>query len=160
DEHIPDPALAEKYTGIARNEYEQAFFAVLDELDRQLGRLFTAIDSLGLAEETIVLLTGDNGPTDWPRYYRAGVEPPGSTAGLKGRKWSLYEGGIREPLIVRWPGRVPAGRVDETTVIAAMDLFRSLARIAGAPLPEGVKLDSEDMSRAVLGEPVERTSPI
>lgn len=160
DEHLPDPALAEKYAGIARNEYEQAFFAVLDEMDRQLGRLFAAIDSLGLAEETLILLTGDNGPTDWPRYYRAGVEPPGSTAGLKGRKWSLYEGGIREPLIVRWPGRVPAGRADETTVIAAMDLFPSLARIAGASLPHEVKLDGEDMSRALLGETVDRTSPI
>jgi arylsulfatase A-like enzyme len=160
DEHWPDPALAEKYAGIARNEYEQAFFAVLDEMDRQLGRLLTEIDRLGLSEETIVVLTGDNGPTDWPRYYRAGAEPPGSTAGLRGRKWSLYEGGIREPLIVRWPGHVPAGRVDEETVLAAMDLVPSLARLAGAPVPQHLPLDGEDLSRAILGEPAQRTEAI
>lgn len=160
DEHRPDPALAEKYSGIARNDYEQAFFAVLDEMDRQLGRFLAEIDRLGLVEETIVILTGDNGPTDWPRYYRAGVEPPGSTAGLKGRKWSLYEGGIREPLIVRWPGHVPAGRVEEETVLTAMDLVPSLARIADAALPVGAALDGEDLSRAILGEPAQREGAI
>lgn len=160
DEHWPAPASEGRYAGVARNEYEQAFFAVLGEMDRQLGRLLTAIDSLGLAENTIVVLTGDNGPTDWPRYYRAGVEPPGSTGGLRGRKWSLYEGGIRQPLIVRWPGRVPRGRVDDTTVIAAMDLFPSLARLAGAPLPGAVRLDGEDLSAALLGESGGRAGPI
>jgi arylsulfatase A-like enzyme len=160
DEHWPDPALAAKYAGVARDEYEQAFFAVLEEMDRQLGRLFDEIDRLGLTEETIVLLTGDNGPTDWPRYYRAGAEPPGRTGGLKGRKWSLYEGGIREPLIVRWPGRVPGGRVDDETVLAAMDLFPSLAQLAGVAPPDDVPLDGEDMSGALLGEPVRRSGPL
>lgn len=73
---------------------------------------------------------------------------------------SLYEGGIRMPLLVRWPGRVPAGRVDEETVIAGMDFFPSLAAIAGAPLPEGPPLDGKDLSSALLGRPVERAAAI
>lgn len=158
DAHVPRPELAAKYAGVARSAEEARMFAVLEEMDRQLGRLFQEVERLGLTEQTLILLTSDNGPTDWPRYYRDGVEPPGSTGGFRGRKWSLYEGGIRMPLLVRWPGRVPGGRVDERTVLAAMDLVPTLARIAGAALPQG--LDGEEMSRALFGEPVTRQRPI
>ncbi|MDP9349624.1 MAG: sulfatase-like hydrolase/transferase, partial [Gemmatimonadota bacterium] len=130
DPFLPDSALAERYREVARSDYEKKFFAVLVEMDRQLGRLFDEVDRLGLAEETIIVLTSDNGPTDWPYYYQEGVQPPGSAGPFRGRKWSLYEGGIREPLIVRWPGRTPAGATDGRTVLAAMDILPSLARLA------------------------------
>lgn len=157
DRHVPRPELMEKYAGIARNEYEQRFFAVLDDMDRQLGRLFDEVDRLGLAENTLIVFTSDNGPTDWPKYYNEGVEPPGSTGPFFGRKWSLYEGGIRMPLIARWSGTVPAGRVDTTTVMAAMDLVPSLASLAGAEYPA---VDGVEMSDALLGEPQKRLDPI
>ena len=160
DPFDPIPALAAKYEDAARNHYERDYFAVLEEVDRQLGRLFDEIDRLGLADGTIVVFTGDNGPTDWAHYYREGVAPPGSTAGLRGRKWSLYEGGIREPLIVRWPGHVPAGRVDGETILSSVDLVPTLAALAGAPLPTTHELDGEDLGQAFLGDPALRAEPL
>lgn len=160
DEHRPIPELVEKYRGIAKSDAEADFFAVLEEMDRQLGRVFDELDRLGIADETLVVLTGDNGPTDWLRYYRAGVLPPGSTAGFRGRKWSLYEGGIREPLLVRWPGHVPAGRVDTTTVISSIDLVPTLARIAGTSMPGNAAIDGEDLGQAFFGEAVQRQKPL
>ncbi|MGH9163271.1 MAG: sulfatase/phosphatase domain-containing protein, partial [Vicinamibacteraceae bacterium] len=107
----------------------------------------------------LIVLTGDNGPTAWPRYYKQGIEPPGSTAGDRGRKWSLYEGGIRQPLITRWPGRVPAGRVDTSSIVTGIDFFLSLTAIAGVEPPK-VDLDGEDASAALLGKEYARQRPI
>lgn len=160
DPFIPRSQLVGKYEDLAASEHEQKFFAVLEEMDRQLGRLFDEIGRLGLDEETLILLASDNGPTDWPHYYKQGVEPPGSAGPFRGRKWSLYEGGIRLPLIVRWPGHVPAGAVDEETVLAAFDLFPSLVRLTGAALPGDVQLDGRDVSAVLSGEVVRRTEPI
>lgn len=163
DVHDPFHPSAEqlaRHSGKGRNAEERKFFAVLDETDRQLGRLFAAVDELSLAESTLIVVASDNGPTAWPRYYKRGIAPPGSTAGDRGRKWSLYEGGIRMPLIVRWKGRVPAGRVDETTVIAAVDYFPTVCRLAGVRPPDGVDFDGREMSEAWLGKPVERRDPL
>ncbi len=121
---------------------------VMADLDRQVGRLLDGIRELGLEDRTLVLFTSDNGPLPTFKGTRA--------LGLRGAKLSLYEGGIRVPLVARWPGRVPAGRVDETTVFSAVDVFPTLCALAGAPLPGGTALDGEDLSRAVLGEPVAR----
>ena len=109
---------------------ERKFRAVLDEYDRQMGRLFKGLAALGLEKRTLVIFASDNGPLPSFRGSRSG--------GLRGSKLSLYEGGVRLPFIVRWPGHVPAGRVDDRTVIAGTDLFPSLCAIAGVPLPSGV----------------------
>jgi arylsulfatase A-like enzyme len=74
------------------------------------------------------------------------------TGGLRGRKWSLYEGGIREPFLLRWPGTIPAGKVNETTVLAAIDLLPSLCALAGVKLPQDYVPDGLDMSPALLGQ--------
>ncbi|NOT62815.1 MAG: sulfatase-like hydrolase/transferase, partial [Acidobacteria bacterium] len=163
DAHKPSAASLARFAGKGRSEDDRKFFAVLDEMDRELGRLFAAIDRLGLAENTLIVLTGDNGPTAWPSYYQRGIEPPGSTAGDRGRKWSLYEGGIRQPLIVRWKGRVPAGRVNESTLITGVDFFPTLCRIAGVKLPDGVfdgVFDGEAMDAVWLGKTTQRKRPI
>jgi arylsulfatase A-like enzyme len=147
----PKPELGEKF----RVTPYPAYYAVLYELDRQVGRLVEAIDELGLAERTIIIVASDDGPTAWPHYYRDSDDPslaPGSTGGLRGRKWSLYEGGLRSPLIIRQPGTVPGGVVNEASVIAGMDLLPSLCAIAGIPLPEDYESDGMDMSAALLGK--------
>lgn len=161
DPHEPRAADLAETARPGANKYQQQFEAVLVELDRQLGRLLDAIDSNELSSRTLLLLTGDNGPTAWPHYYREGFEPPGSTAGLRGRKWSLYEGGIREPLIARWPGQVPAGIVDDHTVISAVDLFPTLCALAAIDPPD-VPSDGLDQSESLLGRPpgAERTQPL
>ena len=131
---------------------ERKFRAVLDEYDRQMGRLFAGLKELGLDESTLVIFTSDNGPLPSFRGSRSG--------NLRGSKLSLYEGGTRMPFLVRWTGRVPSGRLDELSVLSALDLFPSLCRIAGVPLPETPRLDGADMSAALLGTPTVRTAPL
>jgi len=159
DAHVPSAAMLEKYHRFAANPYVQRFYAVLDEMDRQIGRLVEAIDSLGLAERTLIVLTSDNGPTAWPHYSKQGFDPPGSTAGFRGRKWSLYEGGIRMPLVARWKGTIPAGVVNHQTVMSAVDLFPTFCKLAGVD-PPAADFDGEDLSAALLGGSPRRKKPV
>lgn len=129
-------------------EAEPKFKRVLAEYDKQVGRLMAGLKEAGLDQDTIVIFTSDNGPA--PAFGQR------RTAGLRGRKASVYEGGIREPFIVRWPGKTPAGRVDETSVLNAVDLFPTFCKLANAPAPENAKLDGEDITPAFLGKSVER----
>jgi arylsulfatase A-like enzyme len=154
DPFAPKPDLMQKYERYSSNRYLQEYFATIDEMDRQIGRVLDAIDG-----NTLVVLLSDNGPTAWPRYYKESLEPPGSTAGMRGRKWSLYEGGIRVPMMARLPGRIPKGRVDQQTVISSLDLFPSCCKLAGVALP-AVAFDGEDMSRALLGRAGARTKDL
>ena len=151
DSFFPKPALLRKYSRFASNPYRQQYFAVMDAMDRQLGRLFHEVDDLGLAERTLLVLASDNGPTAWRRYYDEGYELPGKTKGLRGRKWSLYEGGIREPLIVRWKGVAPAGATNAKTVFNAVDLFPTFCSLAGLSTPDAA-FDGVNMSSAFRGE--------
>jgi len=125
---------------------------VLQETDRQIGRLLASLREMPIGSNTLVLFLGDNGPL--PPFNQE------RTAGLRGSKLSLYEGGIREPLIVWWPGTVPAGRVNAETVVAAIDFLPSLATIGGAKLPDRVQLDGEEMSAALLGKTATRSKPL
>lgn len=125
-------------------EQQRKFRSVLDEYDRQFGRFFARLKQLELDENTLVIFTSDNGPLPTFNGQRA--------APLRGSKLSLYEGGIRMPFIVRWPGRVPAGRVDAQSVLSAMDLFPTLCAIAQVTLPQGVGFNGEDASPALLGK--------
>ena len=160
DAHNPAPGEQVKYAEATENAFEQKFFAVLVEMDRQIGRLVEAVKAEGQEERTILVLTGDNGPTAWKRqYYDKGIDPPGDTGPYRGRKWSLYEGGIRQPLIVKWPGKVPAGRVDEDTILAAVDFFPTFTSLAGVKAPE-VEFDGIDAKEAYLGRPLERKKAI
>jgi arylsulfatase A-like enzyme len=120
---------------------------VLQENDRQIGKLMAGLKELGIDNNTIVIFLSDNGPL--PTFNRA------RTLGLRGSKLSLYEGGVRLPCIVRWPGKVPANRTDETTVLSAIDFLPTLASICGARVPEDAKLDGEDRSRALFGTAME-----
>ncbi|MGQ8336135.1 sulfatase family protein [Sunxiuqinia sp. A32] len=167
DEHLPDPEKVKKWKSVTKNPYEQKFFAVLEELDVQIGRFLSKLDEMGKLENTIVLLASDNGPTDWPHYYNAARYPenydgelyaPGFTGGLSGRKWSLYEGGIREPFIVYWKGHFPEGKTDNETIISAIDLFPSVCTLLGIDYPDN--LDGTDKSMAFGGNEMEQVPPV
>ena len=160
DRHEPSPKFMERYKVFADRPFSQRFYAVLDEMDEQLGRLFRHVDSLGLGKKTMFVLTSDNGPTAWRHYYRKGPNvAPGSTAGFRGRKWSLYEGGIRMPLIVRWKGTVPAKRNDEDSVLTAFDFFPTFTRLAKLTPPK-VDFDGVDVSEIFLGNTLQRSTPL
>ncbi|MDB6125208.1 MAG: arylsulfatase family protein [Pedosphaera sp.] len=131
------------------NEDRQAkFHAVLAEYDKQVGRLLAGLKELGLEENTLIVFASDNGPLPTFGGARAG--------GLRGSKISLYEGGVRMPFIVRWPGHTPAGRVDEKTVMCGVDLFPSFCAVAKAPMPKNAKYDGEDFSKTFSGKSVTR----
>jgi arylsulfatase A-like enzyme len=136
-------------------------------LDKQIGRFISELDKMGKLDNTIILFASDNDPTDWPHYYnpskyhddyKGGLYAPGFTGGLNGRKWSLYEGGIREPFIVYWKGHTPKGKVDNNTIIAAMDIFPPICSLLGFESPNS--LDGTDKSQAFTGNEISDVPPI
>ena len=123
-----------------------AFAAMITRMDRDIGRLLDVIASRGLDRNTIVLFTSDNGP-----HKEGGADPVffKSSGGLRGIKRDLYEGGIRVPMIVRWPGTVPAGRTSAHPW-AHWDMLPTLLELAGGKAPAGI--DGLSMSRALRGQ--------
>src|SRR5262245_12337378 len=111
-----------------------AFAAMVTRMDRDVGRIVDLLKSRGLDQRTLVLFTSDNGP-----HQEGGADPEffKSSGGLRGIKRDMYEGGIRVPMIMSWPGTIAAGSV--TTYAAAhWDLFPTFAELAGAPVPPGL----------------------
>jgi arylsulfatase A-like enzyme len=125
---------------------------VLVETDRQIGRLLAGIRDLGIDDQTLVIFASDNGALPTFKGERS--------AGLRGSKLSLYEGGIRLPFIVRWPGHTPAGRVDRESVVGAVDLLPTFCAIGGAELPRSSALDGEDQTAALVGKSTARRRPL
>jgi arylsulfatase A-like enzyme len=140
----------------------QAIFdAALAEMDRQIGRLLAGLEERGMAANTLVLLLSDNGP-ETSEVALANHAAAGSTGPFRGRKTSLYEGGIRVPLIARWPQRVPAGRIDDAAVLSTIDFLPSLLAIGGrSASPEELGLArGEDVRPALFGQAFERQRPL
>jgi arylsulfatase A-like enzyme len=131
---------------------QQRFQAVLCEMDRQIGRFVAGLGQLGIDEDTLVVFLGDNGALPDFGQKRNG--------GLRGSKLSLYEGGIRVPLMARWPGHIPAGGVNEETVVSALDLFPTLCKVAHAKPPAQSRFDGIDVSAALFGETPTRKRPL
>jgi uncharacterized sulfatase len=143
----PDDVHAPYWPPIAQwqDDRQGKFRGVLEAMDRQLAPLFDLLRSTpGLRDNTLLLVCSDNGP-------EPGV---GSAGALRGAKTTLYEGGIRSPLIVWGPGLVSpeaAGSSDQASVFAAFDLVPSLLAVAGVVVPQGIALDGFDVSPALLG---------
>lgn len=124
---------------------EENFKLVLQEYDRQIGRLLDGLKALGIEENTIVIFTSDNGPLPTFGGRRSGHK--------RGSKLSLYEGGTGLPFIIRWPGHVAAGRVDTASVVSSLDIFPTLASITGAPMPSRFSFDGIDRKAVWLDHP-------
>jgi len=149
----------------------QAYCADVTAMDQALGRLFDFLKKQGLDENTLIVFTSDNGPGPLTPQVISGsvveryqsrpdlLNSVGSALIYKERKISLHEGGIRVPLIVSWPGRVPAGKVDKTAVIHGTDWLPTVASICNVDLPEGV-YDGTDVKAAFLGKAFERNKEI
>ena len=111
-----------------------AYAAMITRMDRDVGRIIDLVGELGLDENTVVFFTSDNGPS-----WVGGADPDffESRGPLRGRKAQVYEGGIRVPLIARWPGRIRAGSVSDLPS-AFWDFLPTLADLAGTPAPADV----------------------
>jgi arylsulfatase A-like enzyme len=146
---VPDEAAQGKEN---RRDTPDKLRRVLIETDRQMGRLVEGIREQGIEDKTLLVFASDNGALPTFQGRRS--------AGLRGSKLSLYEGGIRLPFIVHWKGHSAAGRVDDESVIAAVDLLPTFCAFSGAIPPADAKLDGEDMSGVLLGRPRARTRPL
>jgi arylsulfatase A-like enzyme len=117
---------------------------VIEEIDWSVGRILEHLKKVGIDDKTLVVYTSDNGP--WLEY---GIDG-GSAGPLRGGKGSVWEGGVRVPAIMRWPGRIPAGR--RTSEVAAnMDLLPTFANLAGAQLPEDRTIDGRNLWSVIKG---------
>ncbi|MDG3007455.1 sulfatase family protein [Paludisphaera mucosa] len=125
---------------------------VLEEVDRQVGRLLDAVRAGGSARPTLVLFLSDNGPLPTLDRRRSGV--------FRGSKLSLYEGGVRLPFLAWGPGLVPSGVTNTATVLSAVDLFPTLCALAGAPLRPGYESDGENLLSVLRGERPRRAKPL
>ncbi|MFW6132847.1 MAG: sulfatase [Planctomycetota bacterium] len=154
-EHLMPDGVAHKHVGAVA-----IYAAVVTEADRQIGRLLEHLDAAGLRENTIFIFSADNGPEDicCPNASHSGV---GSSGPFRGRKRSLYEGGIRVPFILRWPaGGVAPGAVDRDTPLCAVDLLPTFCALGGATVPDAAQLDGEDMSDVFGGRCRARTTSL
>ena len=136
------PELVDRYTERppSRGQGNPEYAAMIHSLDEGVGRILASLERLDLTEHTLILFTSDNG----------GFGPATSMRPLRGSKGMLYEGGIRVPLIARWPGRIPQGSVSDTPVIGT-DLYPTLSELSGAPPPTGQALDGVSLVRVFEG---------
>lgn len=148
-------------------EPDNIYASVLSHADDRIGEVLDTLDRLGLTENTLVIFSSDNGPagsggklpelklsydTATGEGYNLGAAV-GTTAGRKGRKTNAYQGGIGVPFLVRWPGHVSVGAVEDVSWISAVDLLPTFCEIAGAEIPAGLELDGVSQVSVLKGEP-------
>ena len=137
-----------------KSREDQIFASVLSHADDRIGEVLAALDRLKLTENTLVIFSSDNGPAraagaakldlNYDTATGAGwgiAAAKGITAGRKGYKAALFEGGINVPFIARWPGQIASGKIDATSLISAVDLLPTFCELAGAKLPNSYQPD-------------------
>jgi arylsulfatase A-like enzyme len=133
---LPNPSFAGK-TG------HGDWADMLAEMDANVGQMLDALDRFGGRDNTIVIFASDNGP-EFVRPYDGWAGP------WRGQYFTAWEGGIRVPFMIRWPGRIPAGRVSDE-IVHGVDLFPTIARLAGASVPGDRPIDGVDQGAFFLG---------
>ncbi len=137
--HVPLYA-GQKFKGKSRRGL---YGDTVEELDHSVGEVFRTLKETGVDGDTLALFTSDNGPA---RMQQPGREATGGSAGLfRDFKGTTWEGGVREPFLARWPGRIPAGVVNPAFV-EAYDVFPTLLSAAGGKLPADREYDGADLS--------------
>ncbi|MGC6487924.1 MAG: sulfatase [Planctomycetota bacterium] len=139
------PALLANYSDAQEPDMPTRYRAMVEGMDRAVGRVLAELERQGIADETLVVFTSDNG-----QMPGASVADP-----LRAAKGYLYEGGIRVPMIVRWPGRVPAGAVEATPAVS-MDFAPTFLEAAGVPFDDGAFDGVSLLPLIARGEPLGR----
>lgn len=149
------PEIVQRYTDKGLRPGVATTYAMIEVMDRGIGRLLTDLEEQGLDENTIVLFTSDNGPAF---HMRADQLPPEMepdttrfNCGLAGAKGSVYEGGIRVPMIVRWPAALAGGNTVDS-LVHFTDWFPTLLRVTGHEVPDSLALDGHDVGELLRGE--------
>ncbi len=143
--HTPLQATMEDYEAVGAIEPHRlrVYAAMVRSLDRSVGRIIDKLEEEGLAENTIIVFSSDNGGAGYVGL--ADVNAP-----YRGWKITLFEGGIRVPLFIRWPARIQEGTVVDTPV-AHIDVMPTLAAAAGTTLPENLIIDGQNLMPAATG---------
>ncbi len=156
------------------DEADNIYASVLSHADDRIGEVLDALDRLKLADNTLVVFSSDNGPArgaanaeldlSYDSATGAGfgiAASKGITGGRRGYKASLLEGGIGVPFIARWPGKIPANKIDDESLISAVDLLPTFCELAGAKLPSDYVPDGVSQVKTLLGEKFSlRTKPL
>ena len=149
-----------------KSETDRIYASVLSHADDRVGEVLDAVDRLNVTDNTLVIFSSDNGPAraagnselklSYDTATGAGwgiAASKGITGGRRGYKASLFEGGVGVPFIARWPGRIPAGKVDDRSLISAVDLLPTFCEIAGVNLPNDYTPDGISQVATLQGKP-------
>jgi arylsulfatase A-like enzyme len=150
--HEPHSPIAtdSRFQSLYEGHENSKYMGNISQMDNALGMLMETLDKQGVSENTFFFFTSDNGPV--PAFG-------GTSGGLRGNKRSEYEGGIRVPGLVRWPGHIEPGTVSDVPVIGT-DVFSTVLEIVGLPLPTDRTIDGVSMLPAFGGQSVERKIPL
>jgi N-acetylgalactosamine-6-sulfatase len=154
-----------------KSREDQIYASVLSHADDRIGEVLAALDRLKLTENTLVIFSSDNGPSRaaatakldliYDTATGAGwgnAASKGITAGRKGYKAALFEGGINVPFIARWPGKISAGRIDNASLISAVDLLPTFCELAGVKVPAAHQPDGISQVAVLKGTEAPRRS--
>jgi len=156
------------------NREDQIYASVLSHADDRIGEILNELDRLKVTENTLVIFSSDNGParasgpSELDLHYDTATgagwgiaAAKGLTAGRKGYKSALFEGGIGVPFIARWPGQIAEGNIDNSSLLSAVDLLPTFCEIAGVELPDGYEPDGISQVAPLLGKPTKtRIKPL
>jgi N-acetylgalactosamine-6-sulfatase len=173
--HTPfhvDPKLQKLFPDL--DEADNIYAATLYHADLRIGQLLDALDRLEISDDTLVIFSSDNGPArgapnspitlmydsaTGPGYGIGGAK--GITGGRRAFKGGLFEGGIGVPFIARWPKKIPAGKVDETSIFSAVDLLPTFCELANVKLPNSYQPDGTSQVRTLMGKgQAKRSKPL
>ncbi|HCS26551.1 MAG TPA: sulfatase, partial [Spongiibacteraceae bacterium] len=150
--HTPLQATREDYEAVGdiKPHRLRVYAAMVRALDRSVARITETLEAEGLADNTIIVFTSDNGGAGY-------IGLPEVNAPYRGWKLTAFEGGIRVPLFIKWPQRIPKGAVLETPA-AHIDLLPTIASVVGAGNPEGVDIDGIDLLPLASGQAADNQS--
>lgn len=135
----PEEEIA-KYRGLVKEEKLARYYAAVTRMDAAIGRVLDAVDAAGETDNTIVIFLSDNGGSG-----------NGGNAPLRGSKSTMWEGGLRVPFLMKWPGKIPPGTVTDE-FLTSLEVLPTLLAATGTPAPEGLKLDGFDLLPVLRGE--------
>lgn len=144
--HVPVQELADLYAD--QPPAQRNYFAEVTGIDRAMGRLRRELDALGIRRNTLVWYTSDNG-----------AQGPGSTGGLRGKKGSLWEGGLRVPCVIEWPERITSPQRTDLPC-GTVDIYPTILDITGVRVPSQPPLDGVSLAPLLAGAMAERPKPL